>query len=207
MTLLYSFIISRDFGNVLKLYRFWEGVDFMLWGYILENNNSEKMRDNQSLFQLIEQLEIADDNLYFDMDGKEQTELNKLLKDIQLEDRLVIRSVLDLSDSMDELIKILKLLSEKKISLCSCEEPFLSGEDYADNLNSYLKLHKQFIEKKKQKAYQKAVAEGRVGRPVKESDIKKAIDLYKSNNFTVEQIKAVTGISRTTLYRYINKEE
>ena len=186
---------------------FGKGLIILLWGYVLENSHSEEMRDNQSLFQLIQQLEIADDNLYFDMNGKEQTELNKLLKDIQIEDRLVIRSVEDLADSMDELIKILKLLSEKKISLCSCKEPFLSGEDYADNLNSYLKLHKYFIEKKKQKAYQKAVAEGRVGRPVKESDIKKAIDLYKSNNFTVEQIKAVTGISKTTLYRYINKEE
>ena len=179
----------------------------MLWGYILENSHSEDKRNNQPLFQLIQQLEIADDNLYFDMSGKEQTELQKLLKDIQPENRLVIRSVEDLADSMDELIKILKLLSDKEISLCSCEEPFLSGEDYADNLNSYLKLHKSFIDKKKQKAYQKAVAEGRVGRPVKESDIKKAIDLYKSNNFTVEQIKAVTGISKTTLYRYINKEE
>ena len=179
----------------------------MLWGYVLENSNCEDKRNNQPLFQLIQQLEIADDNLYFDMDGKEQTELQKLLKNIQPENRLVIRSVEDIADSMDELIKILKLLSDKKISLCSCEEPFLSGEDYTDNLNSYLKLHKYFIDKKKKKAYQKAVAEGRVGRPVKESDIKKAIDLYKSNNFTVEQIKAVTGISRTTLYRYINKEE
>ena len=178
----------------------------MLWGYVLENSNSENKRNNQSLFQLIQQLEIADDNLYFDMDGKDQTELKKLLKDIQPENRLVIRSVEDLADSMDGLTKIFKFLSEKKISLCSCEEPFLSGEDYADNLNSYLKLHKCFIKKKKQKAYQKAVAEGRVGRPPKEKDIQKAIELYKSEKLTVEQITAVTGISRTTLYRYINKD-
>ena len=83
----------------------------MLWGYILENSHSEDKRNNQPLFQLIQQLEIAEDNLYFDMNGKEQTELQKLLKDIQIEDRLVIRSVLDLSDSMDELIKIFKVLS------------------------------------------------------------------------------------------------
>lgn len=207
MTLLYSFIISRDFGNVLKLYRFWEGVDLMLWGYVLESSNCEDKRNNQPLFKIIQQLEIADDNLYFDMYGKEQTELNKLLKDIQPENRLVIRSVLDLSDSMEELIKILKVLSDKKISLCSCEEPFLSGEDFAENLNSYIRLHKCFIEKKKQKAYQKAVAEGRVGRPVKESDIKKAVELYEKGKLTVEQITAVTGISKSTLYRYINKEE
>lgn len=179
----------------------------LLWGYVLENGNSEDKRNNQPLFQLIEQLEIADDNLYFDMYGKEQTELNKLLNAIQPEDRLVIRSVEDLADSIEELIKIFNLLSEKKISLCSCEEPFLSGENYADNLKAYIKLQKYFIEKKKQKGYQKAVAEGRVGRPQKESDIKKAIELYKSEKLTVEQITAVTGISKSTLYRYINKEE
>ena len=178
----------------------------LLWGYVLENGNSEDKRNNQPLFQLIQQLEIVDDNLYFDMNGTEQTELSNLLKDIQIEGRLVIRSVEDLADSMDELLKIFKVLSERKISLCSCEEPFLSGENYTDNLNSYIKLHKYYMEKKKQKAYQKAVAEGRVGIPVKESDVKKAIDLYKSGKLTVEQITAVTGISKTTLYRYINKE-
>ena len=189
------------------LYNFGKGLIILLWGYVLENGNSEDKRNNQPLFQLIQQLEIADDNLYFDMSGKVQTELNKLLKDIHPENRLVIRSVLDISDNMEELIKIFKVLSDKKISLCSCEEPFLSGENYAENLNSYLKLHKDYIEKKKQKGYQKAVAEGRVGRPIKESDIKKAIELYKSEKLTVEQITAVTGISKTTLYRYINKEE
>ena len=179
----------------------------MLYAYILENSNNEEKRDNQSLFQLIEQMEIEDNNLFFDMDGEEKTELLKLFKLLQPEDRLVIRSVLDIADSIEDLIKTFSMLTKKQISLCSCEEPFLSGEDFYNTIKSYMALHKHFLEKKKQIAYQKAVSEGRVGRPIKESDIKKAIDLYKSEKLTVEQITAVTGISKSTLYRYINKEE
>ena len=179
----------------------------MLYAYILENSDNEEKRNNQSLFQLIEQMEIEDNNLFFDMDGEEKTELLKLYKLLKPEDRLVIRSVLDIADSIEDLIKTFSMLTKKQISLCSCEEPFLSGEDFYNTIKSYMTLHKHFLEKKKQIAYQKAVAEGRVGRPIKESDIKKAIDLYKSEKLTVEQITAVTGISKSTLYRYINKEE
>lgn len=179
----------------------------MLYAYILENSNNEEKRNNQSLFQLIEQMEIEDNNLFFDMDGEEKTELLKLYKLLQPKDRLVIRSVLDIADSIEDLIKTFSMLTKKKIILCSCEEPFLSGEDFYNTLKSYMTLHRYFLEKKKQTAYKKAVAEGRVGRPIKESDIKKAIELYKSEKLTVEQITAVTGISKTTLYRYINKEE
>ena len=179
----------------------------MLYAYILENSDNEEKRNNQSLFQLIEQMEIEDNNLFFDMDGEERTELLKLYKLLQPEDRLVIRSVLDIADSIEDLIKTFSMLTKKQISLCSCEEPFLSGEDFYNTIKSYMALHKHFLEKKKQIAYQKAVSEGRVGRPIKESDIKKAIDLYKSEKLTVEQITAVTGISKSTLYRYINKEE
>ena len=137
----------------------------MLYAYILENSNSEEKRDNQSLFQLIEQMEIEDNNLFFDMDSEERTELLKLYKLLQPEDRLVIRSVLDIADSIEDLIKTFSMLTKKKISLCSCEEPFLSGEDFYNTLKSYMTLHRYFLEKKKQIAYKRAVAEGRVGRP------------------------------------------
>lgn len=205
LTLFNSQIILWGFWEVSKLYRLWKGVGYMLWAYVLENCKEEK-RDNQPLFSLIEQMEIEDNNIFFDMDGKERTELVELFNLIQPEDRLVVRSVEDMADSMEDLIKIFIMLKNKKITLCSCIEPFLSGEDFYNNLKAYLELHKHLLEKKKQIAYQKAVAEGRVGRPPKEKDIQKAIELYKSGNLTVEQITAISGISKTTLYRYINKQ-
>ncbi len=182
----------KDFGSGL----------FMVWGYIVENN-TEEVHDNQALFKLIAEMEVADDNLYFDMLGNEKTELQLLLDSISNEDVLIIRSVEDLGNSIEEVKDVFNVLQDMGISLCSCQEPYFSGNHYLKTFEGFLNLIKYFSEKKKQLAYQKAVEEGRVGRPAKESEIKKAVELYKSGKLTVEQITALTKISKSTLYRHI----
>ena len=66
-----------------------------------------------------------------------------------------------------------------------------------------------FFQKKKQQAgYRKACAEGRVGRPpTKSKDIEQAIELYKSDACTISQITALTGVSKTTLYRVLKEQK
>ena len=51
-----------------------------------------------------------------------------------------------------------------------------------------------------------ARARGRKGgRPKKSSSIiEKAIKLYNSKEYSIAEIKELTGVSRSTLYRYIN---
>ena len=200
--------IIRDFWKVQKSVEIQrKGLSVMLWGYVLENNDTGKFRNNQPLFLLIEEMEIQEDNLVFDMEGEEQTELQELLTKLNTGDRLVVRSVEDLADSFSDLVDIFNKLDQKEISLCSCKEPFLSGEEYKDNLAGWIELTKILREKKKQKSYAKAVAEGRVGRPIKVQDIQKAVDLYNnSETLTVEQITAITGVSKSTLYRYLKDD-
>ena len=62
-----------------------------------------------------------------------------------------------------------------------------------------------FIDRKKKLGYQKAVAEGRVGRPVKAKDLEKAISLYEEGRLDINQVVALTGVSKSTIYRYLNK--
>ena len=195
----------RDFWKVQKSVEIQrKGLSVMLWGYVLENNDTGKFRNNQPLFLLIEEMEIQEDNLVFDMEGEEQTELQELLTKLNTGDRLVVE---DLADSFSDLVDIFNKLDQKEISLCSCKEPFLSGEEYKDNLAGWIELTKILREKKKQKSYAKAVAEGRVGRPIKVQDIQKAVDLYNnSETLTVEQITAITGVSKSTLYRYLKDD-
>lgn len=175
----------------------------MVWGYIVENGNEEEVRDNQSVFLLVEEMEVADENLFFDMAGKEKTELQLLLERIENDDILIIRSAEDLGNTIEEVENVFSVLTDKNISLCSCKEPYFSGTDYLEIFQNFVSLIKYFVKKKKQLSYQKAVEEGRVGRPVKEDDIKKAVELYKNSNLTVEQITALTKISKSTLYRHI----
>lgn len=177
----------------------------MIWAYVLENMDLEDKRSNQDLFLLIKDLEIKDDNLYFDK-NLERLELLKLIEVLQSEDRLAIRSVMDLADSLSDLICVFQKLTEKQITLCSCEEDYLCGEDYLDTLNGFVKLYVDFEKKKQQQSYKKAVEDGTVGRPAKTREIEQAISMYQSGKYKVTQIEAVTGISKSTLYRYLKNE-
>ncbi|PHV71877.1 hypothetical protein CS063_04800 [Sporanaerobium hydrogeniformans] len=178
----------------------------MIWAYVLENMGVEDLRSNQSVFLLIKDLKIEDKYLYFD-NTFERPELEKLLDCMGIGDKLIIRSVEDIADSLSELANIFQRFSEKKIVLCSCVEPFLCEEDYQENLNGYVKLYLYYNQKKKDTAYQKALSEGKVGRPLKTVEIEKAINMYESGQFKISQIEMITGVSKSTIYRYANKKQ
>lgn len=177
----------------------------MVWAYVLENMGLEDNRNNQNLFLLINDLEIPDDNRYFDC-NLDRPELFTLLEVLQSGDRLAIRSVLDLADTLSDLIRVLQKLTNKQITLCSCEEDYLCGEDYLDTLNGFVKLYVSFEKKKQQQSYKKAVEEGTVGRPAKTREIEQAISMYQSGKYKVNQIESITGVSKSTLYRYLKNE-
>ena len=186
----------RDYGKV---------VLSMLLSYVLENTNKEEIRDNTPLFQLIHEMEIDENYIFIDSEGQNRNELEEMLSYIEKQDIIVIRSVLDLADTLEELKEILRQFTEKQISLCSCIEPYLSGEDFFETFNSFITIYKVFIDRKKKSGYQKAVAEGRVGRPVKAKDLEKAISLYEEGRLDINQVVALTGVSKSTIYRYLNK--
>ncbi|NCC15339.1 MAG: hypothetical protein EOM28_03160 [Clostridia bacterium] len=177
----------------------------MLWAYVLENMGLEDNRSNQPLFLLIKDLEIPEDNLYFDKD-LHRPELFTLLEQIPDGHRLAIRSVLDLADSLSDLISVFQNLTNKQITLCSCEEPYLCGDDYLETLTDFVRLYVDFEKKKQKQSYKKAVEDGTVGRPAKTKEIEQAISMYQSGKYKVSQIEAVTGVSKSTLYRYLKHE-
>ncbi len=177
----------------------------MLWAYVLENMDLEDNRSNQPLFLLIKDLEIPEDNLYFDKD-LHRPELFTLLEQIPDGDRLAIRSVLDLADSFSDLISVFQKLTDKQVTLCSCEEPYLCGDDYLETLTDFARLYISFEKRKQRQSYKKAVDEGTVGRPAKAKEIEQALSMYNSGKYKVNQIEAVTGVSKSTLYRYLKNE-
>lgn len=174
--------------------------------YILENTEGIEYRNNQPVISLIRQFDIPEEQIYTD-ETYDRPEMKQMIKAISLGDTLMIRSVQDIADSLSELTDILKELSEKGVTLYSCAEPFLCGDDYLNYLNGYIKLYLYYNKKKKESGYKKAVAEGRVGRPPTNKDIERAIELYNSNNVTLAQIQVLTGVSKSTLYRYLKTSD
>ena len=113
-----------------------------------------------------------------------------------------------MADFLKNLIIVLQNLIKKKISFCSCEKLFLSGEDFLGRITDFTRLYVLFQKKKQVAGYRKACAEGRVGRPpTKSKDIEQAIELYKSDACTISQITALTGVSKTTLYRVLKEQK
>ena len=179
----------------------------MVWAYVMENGDGVEKHDNTPVFQLIQKMELPDDQLVFDQDNN-RGEFCKLLESLGVGDKLIIRSVADLADDLMNLINVFQKLTDKQISLCSIEEPFLSGEDYLGSITEFTRLYVLFQKKKQQAGYRKASAEGRVGRPpTKSKDIEQAIGLYKSVACTISQITALTGVSKTTLYRVLKEQK
>jgi DNA invertase Pin-like site-specific DNA recombinase len=177
----------------------------MDFAYFVENT-TEKFIDNSALFRIINDLEIEDEFVYSDIAGC-RDELEKLLYDIDTifieanTKRLVIRSVVDLSDTAKGLIGVLSDLQDKGIILCSISEPYLSGENYFTMLNGFIKITNFYTEKRRKQGYENAKENGTVGRKPKTEATAKAIRLYKTGAFSTEEIEQLSGVSSSTLYR------
>lgn len=162
----------------------------------------EDKPDNYLLFREINQMEIEDDNIFSDTDGSRK-ELEKLLEIIDYQDRLVLLSVIDISDTAMGLLDILSDLQDKGVILQSVEEPYLDGSKYYSVMQGFVDITKHYTEKKRQQGYQQAKEKGIVGRPAKTAEIEQAIRLYKTKAFTISEIEDLTKISKTSLYRYL----
>lgn len=171
----------------------------MVWAYVIENCFEINFQSNQEIFKLINEIDVADANCFFDMGGDiSRPELKSLLEQIQEKDTLIIRSIDDLADTTEDLLNILSVLSGKKIELCSLHEPYLSEINYLDQVQGLWGLYQHFQKKKKKVAYKKAVADGKVGRPKKAKGLVKELSL----DLSVKQMQDLTGLSRSTIYRY-----
>lgn len=114
---------------------------------------------------------------------------------------------MDLSEDAKELLEILRILQDKKITICSVEESYLNGAEYYTAMKGFLGINRYYIDKRRKEGYEKAKEKGTVGRPAKIEELEKAIRLYKTKVFTIEEIENLSGISSSTLYRELKKLE
>lgn len=177
------------------------GNEIMDYAYFIENINKNYI-DNTELFNKIRELYIDENEVYSDTEDIKE-ELYNLLEVIDYQDRLVIRSVVDLADTAKELLKILSDLQDKGVILESLSEPYICKEKYYLSFKDFISITNYYAEKRRQLGYQQAKEKGIVGRPAKTEEIEKAIKLYKTKAFTIAEIEDLTKISKTTLYRYL----
>ncbi len=174
----------------------------MDYAYFIEN--SREYIDNSKLFNRIKELYIDENEVYIDIKGSKE-ELEKLLIVVEDGDRLIVRSVVDLSDTAKGLLDTLFNLHNRGVILESISETYISKENYYLEFKDFVDISKYYTEKKRQQGYQQAKDKGIVGRPKMTTEIEQAIKLYKTKAFTISEIENLTKISKTTLYRYLKE--
>lgn len=139
--------------------------------------------------------------------------LNELLSSLKTNDTLVIYTLDRLGLTISELMTLVNDFINRNIHLVSLAENLdtttPSGKFVFHVLCSIHKMDKNIITERLKDGQHKARKKGRIGgRPrIEKKTVDRAIQLYKSKKYTINDITTMTGISKNSLYNYLKKEK
>jgi DNA invertase Pin-like site-specific DNA recombinase len=144
--------------------------------------------------------------------AKKRTQLKDMLNNLNRGDKIVITKLFALADSTHHLVELLETIDVKGAYLQSLAEGIDTSHPDGYRFNDIVKHLLTFqgdviSEKTKQGMYeakQKGVSTGRPRKP--DENVKRAITMYQSKKYSLAEIKEKTGISKSTLYRYLESE-
>lgn len=150
--------------------------------------------------------------LYTETHGlaKKRKELESLLMHVQTGDELYVQSITALADSLQHFIDLLRLAARDQITIHFVDEQLtnhtIQKGSILESAVFFAQLQSSFLSHSSTFTLRAAKEEGRlVGRPRKSDDnLQKAFAMYDSNTYTLYDIKEATGISKSTLYRYLD---
>lgn len=153
------------------------------------------------------------DEVYTDSHGlaKKRSELESLLMIAKKDDELFVQNIEVLADSLQQLLDILRLAERDELIIHFIDEQ-LTNETIQTNtlLQStefFTKLQTIFYSHSSTFTLQAAKQQGKsIGRPRKSDiNLQRAFDMYDSKQYSLFEIKEATGISKSTLYRYLDE--
>lgn len=173
------------------------------------------MRPNQDDLNCASQSEILStkncDYFYTEEHSspKKRVLLKKMMNQLKPGDTIVVTKLISFADSTRHLSELLSELGEKEAYLYSVSEEIdtrnTNDYSFSEIVDHLLQFQSDVISENTKKGMYEAKQKGiKSGRPRKPDDnVKKAIKMYQSQKYTLAEIKEETGISKTTLYRYL----
>src|SRR5699024_1050075 len=143
----------------------------------------------------------------------DRPELERLLDKLRPGDMVVVESFSRLGRSTKDLIDLVNYFEENDIKLISSKENFDTSTPQGRLMMTVFQAFSQFerdlIVERTKEGLQSARARGRKGgRPrVKQKDIDKAIKLYDTKIYSLAEIEEMSGVSKATLYRYLQERK
>lgn len=156
--------------------------------------------------------ELVIDTLFKETHGlaKKRTELEHLLMTVQKDDELYIQNIVVLADSLQELLDILRLAERDQITIHFVDEQVtnqtIQKVSLLQSATFFANLQSKFLSHSSTFSLQAAKQRGKaIGRPRKLDDnLQLAFAMYDNKSYTLYDIKEATGISKSTLYRYLD---
>lgn len=144
---------------------------------------------------------------------KERPELEKLISILREGDKVVIYKLDRISRSTKHLIELSETFDSMGVDFVSLQDNIDTstpmGRFFFRVMASISELERDIISERTKSGLESARARGRNGgRPPKDKKkIELALKMYKSKQYSISQITDATGVSKTSLYRYLNDQE
>lgn len=144
--------------------------------------------------------------------AKRRTELEQMLEALQAGDEVIVTHLYVLADSTRHLIEMLEQMETRGATLWSLREHIRTSEraslSFLETARHLVQLQSDVISMSTRAGLSKAKEQGKqTGRPRKpDENVRRAIAMYQSKEYSLADIREQTGISKSTLYRYLESE-
>lgn len=144
---------------------------------------------------------------------KSRPQLNLLLSKLRTGDTLVVYELKRLGRNTKQLLALAEDFQANGIEFVSLTEQIDTttpmGRFVFTTWCALAQLDRDIISENTKSGLAAAKARGRVGgrKPSDRKQVEKALKMYYTNEFSVKEILETTGISRTSLYKYVNKNK
>ncbi|MCS7460356.1 recombinase family protein [Paenibacillus doosanensis] len=144
---------------------------------------------------------------------KERPELDKLLAYAQPGDCIVVWKLDRIGRNIKHLIELSEYFRENNIHFISLKENIdtasIAGKLMFTIMAALAEFEREMIIERTYAGLEAARARGRVGgrKPKDTESIELALKLYQSKEYPIHVITKMTGVSKTTIYRYLNRDD
>lgn len=138
-------------------------------------------------------------------------ELNRLKDKVREGDTVVVESWSRFGRSTKDLIELVEWFTHRGVNLVSLKENFDTNTPHGRLImkvfQSFSEFERDLIVQRVNEGLKSARARGRVGGrpPKKQKDVDTALKLYHSGEYSVSDVCRLSGVSQTTLYRYLKR--
>lgn len=173
--------------------------------------------EDQSLDMQLDALNKANcDEIFVEKESgtkSNRPKLNEMLSKLRKGDKVVVYKLDRISRSTKHLIELTELFEEQGVNFESIQDKIdtstAMGRFFFRTMASIAELERDIISERTKAGLESARVRGRHGgRPkANKKDIETAIKMYDSGDYSIAEITNAIGISKMTLYRYLNRRK